>query len=282
MRTAIACDGSGFASAFCHGVLEAFEKEGFYADGYAASSSLAPIVALAAVHSLGVAGGLHWWRELSRVRDSGERTTEAVVHLLGSIMPRLRRTLFRPRASSFTAVASVVGDESEETLRKDDVPMGRQMRPVYFDTKSINPSARLTASNIFDICTLVAAGLRQSADGRLVDGRLCFDSALSHSKPALQLVRRGFSPVIAVTAGTEPAAGEPSDVERLPDYFHGVRIYRLCPDTATQRGDMQESKASGADASDAIATVYDSGRMKGREFIDAHGHLRISASDGRP
>ncbi len=269
MRTAIACGAGGFASAFTHGVLEVFEEQGFYAEGYAASSSLVPVVALAAVRSLGVTGGLHLWQGLFHAGGSNEREMEEVARLLNSVMPRLRRTLFRPSSPSFTAVASVAVDDTDlmDPARSESY---RRMRPIFFDTKSVNPSVRLTPSNLFDICMLSAIALQRSRAGRFVDGLLCFDSSLSCTTPAVQLARRGFSQVVAISNSIETSE---EGREQLPSQFHGVPIFQLRLDSGQLPVGFQLSGAAPHLTAEQIAAIYDAGRMKALAFLQEHDSL---------
>lgn len=278
--TAIACAAGGFRGAFVHGVLTAFEEQGFRADAHAAVSSSALPAACAAVGQASAMGIDHWRGLLETRAKTGGDMSPVLLESIDAIMPLIAEALFRPAASRYLAVAcAVTNAEAEaETQGSGARRLGRRLlvaagrgdrgwisdnlETVFFDSAGRHGTAlspETLAAAIYASTRMLHAWSvpAEVAGGAYVDG------VYRLACPAVEMAALGYQRVIAV--GTQPGP-IPLDLvgdRLLPEEADGVPIEIIVPeiDPAELGVEVTNADLTG------LTALYDHGREKGRAFI---------------
>lgn len=276
--TAIACASGGFRGAFVHGVLTAFEEQGFRADAYAAVSSSALPAACAAVGQASAVGIDHWRDLLETRAKSGGDMSPVLRESLNAVVPGIAGPLFGAGASRLLVVACAVADKAaEETQGPGARRLGRRLlvaagrgdrqwvqdnlETVFFDSAG-DYGAPLTPENLPAAVYASTRMMHAWSEPASIDGAPFIDGSYLLVCPATEMAALGYRRIIAV--GTQPGP-IPLDLvgdKVLPDQAAGVPIEAIVPDLDPAELGVD---VTGADMA-GLAAFYDHGREKGRTF----------------
>jgi hypothetical protein len=286
----IACASGTYKGVFVHGVLSAFEASGFRADAYAGASSSTLSTAAAAMGKAVEMGVACWCEMLRRPAESGGSMSEVVLQSISKYGSMLREHLGEEHLPRLIIAASAVasGEAAEETqgqkakhlgrrllisaMRKERSWVDSNLRTHLFDTAASDGDFRLTADN-FDAVAYASTRMLHAWDiPAWVDGKPYVDASYTCSCPALELVRLGYSEIIAIA--TEPGTlyTDLFRTQTVPTDWNGVPIHIIKPETDLK--DMGVDFTSATE--EGFVAAYRHGEEKGREFISGRGDSRGS------
>lgn len=278
-RTAIACASGGFRGAFVHGVLTAFEEEGFRADTYAGVSSSALAAASAAVGQASTVGIDHWLGLLeTRARHGGDMSP-VLLESIEAVVPGIVDDLCAPGAVRFITVACAVSDAAAVEAQGDGARrLGRRLlvaaargdrdwvranlEAVLFDSAG-EAGPALKAKNLAAAIYASTRMMHAWSIPAFVDGAPFVDGSYLLACPGVEMAELGHDRVIAI--GTQPGP-IPLDLvgdRTLPEEANGVRMEIIVPDLDPAALGIDVTNAE----SDALRAYYEHGREKGRAFL---------------
>ena len=218
-ETGIACSTGGFKGVFLHGVLCAFEENGFRAGAYAAASSSVIPAAAAAVGEARPVGLDHWVEGFTILKQGGSGMSGLALEGIRSAAPLIVESLFLPTASRFMVAANLVdATGAEVTQGKGARRLGRRLllsaargdrtwidehlTLKLFDTKPFDDHIVLTPDN-FEAVAYASSRLLHAWDiPAWVDDEPFVDAYYTCACPIHALVQSGYGRIIAIS--TEP------------------------------------------------------------------------------
>ena len=284
-KIAIACSTGGFKGVFIHGVLSAFESDGFRAATYgAASSSVLPAAAAAAgiVHRFGVD---FWEGGRQIIAHPGKGMSEMIMAGIAEVGPWLRPQLFRETSSRMLIAANAVDDSGAlETQGKGGRRRGRQLlldaargrrewidthlSLTLFDTASEDEQKKLTSTNFDEIAYASSRMLHAWDIPGWVNGRPYVDAFYTCACPALELAGLGYELIIAL--GSEQVLyRDIFQTEQMPDQWGDVDILAICPEMDPAEFGVNYTNAT----VDGLKQLFIHGHEKGQAFLAQHGAI---------
>jgi predicted acylesterase/phospholipase RssA len=278
-KTAIACASGGFRGAFVHGVLTAFEEQGFRADTYAAVSSSALAAASAAAGQASAVGIDHWLGLLeTRARHGGDMSP-VLLESIEAVVPAIVGDLFAPDASRFITVAcAVAGAAAAETQGNGARRLGRRLlvaaargdgdwvrenlEAVLFDSAG-EAGPALKAENLAAAIYASTRMMHAWSVPAVVDGAPFVDGCYLLACPGMEMAALGHDRIIAV--GTQPGP-IPLDLvgdRLLPAEANGIAMEIIVPELDPAALGIDVTNA----ASEGLKAYYEHGRQKGRAFL---------------
>lgn len=277
--TAIACASGGFRGAFIHGVLTAFEEEGFRADTYAGVSSSALPAAVAAVGQASGVGIDHWRGLLETRARRGGDMSPVLLESIGTVVPGIIGDQFAPGAARLITVACAVSDAAAvETqgdgarrlgrrllvaaARSDRTWVGANLEAILFDSAG-EAGPALKAENLAAAIYASTRMMHAWSVPAFVDGAPFVDGSYLLACPGAEMAELGHGRIIAI--GTQPGA-VPLDLvgdRALPEEANGIPIEIIVPDLDPIALGIDVTNA----AADALEAYYEHGREKGRAFL---------------
>lgn len=248
MKIGIACASGSVKGVFVHGVLAAFERIGFKADTYAASSSSAIPAAFASVRELSFLNGTEYWNRASTIyAEVDSDISKAVKAGIRDVLPVLKDKLFAAEASCFAvAASSVVDSQAAEltqgegarklgkqlilsTRQKDRSWANRNLACRLFATKATDTKNQLTPDNLADALYATTRMLHAWKDPAWINGEPYIDASYTCMCPAIELAQAGMDVVIAISPENGPLYRDFFQSELLPSAFANTRIHSLQP-----------------------------------------------------
>jgi hypothetical protein len=282
LSIAIACASGSFRGAFVHGVLSAFEKEGFRAGAYAAASSSVIPAAYAVLGQLKQLGGADYWRP--GVTDSGELeygASEMVLLMIAKYGPFLHGGLFEPERPRLVIATSAVttaeaagqtqGDGARQlgrrlllaTRRRDRSWADQHLALHLFGTLDSDGVLPLTADNLEDVIYASTRMLHAWRIPASIDGRPYVDASYTCSCPAVEMAELGYDQVIAIVPEPGPAYRDFFQSEPIPSSWQDVPIHLIQPDVSLGKLGVDYTTAT----PDGFDAVYRHGKEEGSEFV---------------
>ncbi len=248
MPIAIACAAGSFRGAFAHGVLSAFERNGFRADAYAAASSSIIPAAMAALGRIRQLGGAeHWKRGLRYVQEGGRGMSDLNLAAIAQYSKLLIRGLLAEDVPRFVIAASaVVTDEAAaQTQGHGALRQGRRLLLAAqrgdrswadqhlalhlfgtIDSAAILP---LTAANLADVAYASTRMLHAWRIPATVEGRPYVDASYTCDCPAVEMADIGYDQVIAIVPEPGAVYRDIFQTEEIPASRGDVPIHLIQP-----------------------------------------------------
>jgi hypothetical protein len=286
---AIACATGGFKGVFLHGVLSAFENEGFKADAYAAASSSVLPAAAAAIGRTNDMGLSFWQDGLQLIAQPNVGMSQMVLKGITRYGPWIHPYLASSSISNhkiletnfprfMIAANQVDALAAEETQGKGGRRRGRllllaaargdrewvdaHLRLKLFDTAAEEPSLRLTAEN-FDQVAYASSRMLHAWDiPAWIDDRPFIDAFYTCACPAVEMAEKGIGRVIALA--TEPVLYRDIFQDQImPKKWKEVPIHTINPDMDPAQHAVNYTTAT----EEGLKIVYNHGLQKGHEFL---------------
>lgn len=223
-KTAIACASGSFKGVFVHGVLKAFEENGFYADAYtAASSSTIPAV-LATSKAMGNPNSFSYWQKMyDEFQSNGYDIAQSILNRIEELSPRLIEKLNEQSADLIIGLSEVITAEAIEltqgegarmlgkelllaTRKKNNAWAQNNLRKVFASTAAQTGDIQINKKNIQEVLYATTRMLHAWKYPASVDSRPMIDASYTCSCAALEMHDRGFDQVIAIVPEIGPVA----------------------------------------------------------------------------
>jgi hypothetical protein len=276
---AIACSVGGFKGVFLHGVLAAFEEEGFRAGVYGAASSSVLPAASAAIGQTRDLGLDHWIDGLQIIQVKGRGMSELVLSGIEHAAPAISGFLYQAETPRFLIAVNLVDSESEEVTqgrgarrlgrllllaaaRGDRSWIDEHLSLRFFDTKPTGVHAPLTAMN-FNEVTYASSRMLHAWDIPAWIGDYAYvDAFYRCSCPAPELAELGYDKVIAIS--NEPVLyRDIFQKETILSTYHEVPIQVIRPDFDPVEAGVNYTTATAA----GLAAVFQHGFEQGKSFL---------------
>lgn len=248
MPIAIACAAGSFRGAFIHGVLSAFEQNGFRADAYAAASSSIIPAAMAALGWIQQLGGAeHWKRGLEYLQEGERGMSELNLAAIAQYSALLRNGLFKSDVPRFVIAASAVitaeaatqtqGDGARRlgrrlllaTRRRDSSWADQHLALHLFGTLDSAAVLPLTPQNLEDVIYASTRMLHAWRIPATVDGRPYVDASYTCNCPAVEMAELGYDQVIAIVPEPGTVYRDIFETEGIPAFRGDVPIRLVQP-----------------------------------------------------
>jgi len=284
----IACSVGGFKGVFLHGVLAAFEEEGFRAKAYAAASSSVLPAASAVIGQTRDLGLDHWIEGLEIIRERGKGMSELALGGIEHAAPAITKHIFRAEAPRFLIAANLVDSESkEETQGRGARRLGRllllaaargdrnwieaHLTLQLFDSKSSGVHSPLTADNFREVAYASSRMLHAWDIPALIGGRAYIDAFYRCACPVHEPAELDYAKVIALS--NEPILyRDIFQKETIHSTYSGVPIQVIRPDFDPVELGVSYTTASSV----GLTELYEHGIEKGRSYLKNDANERNS------
>jgi len=248
VSVAIACAAGSFRGAFIHGVLSAFEQNGFRADAYAAASSSIIPAAMAALGRIQQLGGAeHWKHGLGYVQEEDRGMSDLNLAAIALYSQQLIRGLFNEDVPRFVIAASAVVTAEAATQTQGDgaLRLGRKLllasrrgdrswadqhlaRHLFgtLDSAGVLP---LTPGNLADVAYASTRMLHAWRIPATVDERPYIDASYTCNCPAIEMAELGYDQVIAIVPEPGTVYRDLFQSELIPSSWGDVPIHLIQP-----------------------------------------------------
>jgi predicted acylesterase/phospholipase RssA len=282
MSVAVVGSSGGMKGIFVQGVLNAFETEGFRADGYAGASASA-LPALSAAAGLCNFVQYHYWQRVQRLLQEPGNDLSHVMHTVthewNAPNEPFKRELFqsgRPRLfipANFVKSSAAELTQSEKSRRlgrqllidigrKDRTWVNENLELYLFDTQSDEHA--LTPDNLSDVA-YASTRMIQWALPAWINGQPYVDASYTCAFPVAEMVARGYSEVIGISTEVGPAYRDIFADEAIPQTLNGVPIRLIQPE--------YELKDIGVDftscTAEGLIAAFQHGQAQGRAFLQS-------------
>jgi len=141
----------------------------------------------------------------------------------------------------------------------------RHLAARLFDTRSSDPTLKLTAQNFDDVAYATTRMLHAWPVPAAVDGQPYVDASYTCLCPAVEVAALGYADVIAIATEAGPIARNMFDAIPIPLEWNGSRIRLIQPDVNLAEFGVEFSSAT----EDGIARAFEHGIEKGRAFAQS-------------
>ena len=284
MATAIVCGAGGYRTVFIHGVLSAFEDEGFRVDAYGGTSAAGLTSVAASVGMCNVIGSEFWLRVLERKYTAERGMSDVMLANIEEWSAPLQAEFFRGDVPRYIIPASFVKNEEAAAMSQDLKSARRLGRRILlsaargersewvdenleshvFDTAP-NAEHPLTPENFDEVMYATTRMLHAWDVAGWIGGKPYVDASYLCSIPAIEMAERGYDDIIAISA--DPPGKLYRDIfqsEEITSEYKNTKIHVIMAD--------YDPGPAGADFTDAtnegLITVYHHGKEKGRAFLN--------------
>lgn len=277
---AVCCMSGGYKNVFTHGVLRAFEDNGFNANVYAACSSSVLIAAYAAITRMNMLD-LSLWKDGYFTSQKEGNQSEAMLQSIQRLSPEIKNYLWQPQSSRLLIATSLVKTEeaasvtqSEGAKRLGQVLLinslkhksewkDQNLELKIFDTSTDGKGELLTNDNFDEVAYATTRMLHAWNIPAYVSGRAYIDGSYTSLCPVGSLVELGFKHILCICPEKNKVAYDLFTEEEIPTQIEGSTIYFIKPDC--------ELKELGVDfytlTEDGLERVYNHGYEKGIAYL---------------
>jgi hypothetical protein len=285
---AIACAAGSFRGAFVHGVLSAFEENGFRADAYAAASSSILPAALALLGRIQQAGGAEYWKLGLEYLQEGERgMSELNLAAIAQYSALLRNGLFSSDVPRFVIAASAVVTEEAATQTQGDgaLRLGRRLLLAsrrqdrswanqhlalhLFGTLDSAGVLPLTAGNLADVAYASTRMLHAWRIPAAIEGRPYVDASYTCNCPAAEMAELGYDQVIAIVPEPGPVYRDIFQTEAIPASRGDVPLHLVQP--ARSLGELGVDYATAT--MEGLDAAFRYGEEMGSRFLEERSRM---------
>lgn len=283
MAIAIACAAGSFRGAFVHGVLSAFEQNGFRADAYAAASSSIIPAAMAALGRIQQLGGAeHWKHGLGYVQEGDRGMSDLNLAAIALYSQQLIRGLFNEDVPRFVIAASAVVTAEGATQTQGDgaLRLGRKLLLAsrrgdrswadqhlalhLFGTLDSAGVLPLTPGNLADVAYASTRMLHAWRIPATVDGRPYIDALYTCNCPAIEMAELGYDQVIAIVPEPGTIYRDLFQSELIPSSWGDVPIHLVQP--ARSLGELGVDYATAA--TKGLDAAFRLGEETGEKYLE--------------
>lgn len=282
MNTAIVCAASSFRGVFIHGVLDAFNQEGFKPDAYAGASSLSIPIAYAAINKLEKLNSVEYWKtRVNGVKEYNFDMSSCIKIGIDMALPDLQNDLFSSHAIRvIIGISEVVTDEGKEltqtekgstklgrllmiaAAKKDPAWANKNLRPVVFDSLG-SDEYQLNQKNMKDVFYATTRLLQGWKIPAWINDKAYIDGIYTCGCPVKETASLGFKKIIAISAETGELFSDMFGKEKIPDTLGDTYIYKIQPDF--NLGEIGLDFLTATD--EGLDKAYKHGLQKGFEFM---------------
>ena len=277
---AIACASGGFKAIFVHGVLSAFESVNIQASAYAAASASVIPAAWAAIGKAQKSGVDYWLEGLKIYHQTnsmslvcrggvdyfGDRGGEQIFNL-----DRPHFYVVTSKVVTAEAAAQTQGDRAKRLGRKLLIAAAKGDRTWTDKHLELNlfgisgkKKIAIAPDNFAEVVYASTRMLHAWDIPAWIDGQPYVDASYTCVCPAIEMAEREYQVVIAI-------ATEPGDLYRdwfrqevIPKQIRQTTIHQIKPDLNLKQLGVDFFHAT----PEGLATVYQHGWNKGREFFE--------------
>lgn len=293
MSLVIVGSSGGLKGIFVQGVLNAFEAEGFFANGYAGSSASA-LPALSAAGKLCSFVGIHYWqRVVELLRQKGSDLSEVmwtVTQEWRTSTELFWHSLFQPGAPRLFIPANFVknaqaaiqtqGEQARRlgrtlllaVARKDRQWIEENLQLHLFDSQAEENAHRLTPENIFDVA-FASTRMIHWRTPAWVEEKPYVDASYTCACPVFELLAYGYKKFIVIS--TEIGSVYRSIVadQIIPESVDDVPIYVVRPEI-----DLKEIGVGFTECTnEGLLAGFLHGQEMGRQFLAQWRSVRFAS-----
>lgn len=277
---AICCMSGGYKNVFTHGVLKAFEDNGFRAEIYAACSSSVLIAAYAAIKKVN-ALNLSLWEDGYVISQENGNQSEAMLQSIQKLSTEIQSDLWQSDSSRLLIATSLVKTEEAAALTQSDKAKrlgqmqlinalkhksdwkDKNLELQIFDTDTESNNQLLTRDNFKEVAYATTRMLHAWNIPAFINNQPYIDGSYTSLCPVASLAVLGYKEILCIVPEKDKVVYDLFSDEEIPSHIEGSVIEFIKPD--------RQLREMGVDfytlTSDGLDEVYSHGYEKGLDYL---------------